>query len=206
MALEFEIYFQAVISLLVITAPFDPIKILFFGQAISTSGRSRNAGALSAATYVAIILAGSALIGKPLLSLMGINLDAFRVVGGIIIALMGFEMLYGGGTSKVQGEDQRKHGPEEGDALLIPLALPLIAGPGAITTTITLAAGDDGLIAALIGIAVVAVVTFMSFAWLGKIIETAKPSTVAVLARIGGLLLATIGMQMALGGLKSFFA
>ena len=191
--------------MLVITAPFDPIKILFFGQAISSQPQKRVQAALKTSIYVAIVLVGSAIIGKQFLQFMGINLDVFSVVGGLVIFLMGFEMLYGGGTSRAQGEDSRKQGPQEGDALLIPLTLPLIAGPGAITTVITISARPDGLVAALTGAVIVALVAFVSYAWLGQLIEKAKPATVAVLARLGGLLLATIGAQMLLGGLKAFF-
>ena len=203
---DIDTYLQAVISLLVITAPFDPIKILFFGQAISDSGDDRRAAALKVAVYSAVLLAGGAVIGQPFLYVLGIDLHAFRAVGGLVIALMGFEMLYGGGTSKAQGEDQRRKGPEAGDQLLIPLTLPLIAGPGALTTTITLAAQDTGIMPVLFGIGAVALVAYFSFAVIGESIQRAKPSTVAMLARIGGLLLATIDTQMMLGGLKSFFA
>ena len=152
---------------------------------------------------------GAALIGREFLDILGIDLDAFRTVGGLVIALMGFEMLYGGGASKAQGETVRKRGPEEEDTLLIPLTIPLIAGPGALTTTIAIAAQGDsleGIVVALVGVAAVALAAYVSYTWLGQLIGQAKPTTVAVLARIGGLLLATIGVQMMLGGLKNYLA
>ena len=206
MSTDIELYFKAAIALLVITAPFDPVKILFFSQAISDKKRSRHDAALTVSIYVAAILFGTALIGQEFLELLGIDLNAFSAVGGLVIALMGFEMLYGGGASKAQGQDTRAKGPEEGDTLLVPLTLPLIAGPGAIATTITIAAQDGGLMPALISAGAVVLAVFASNAWLGQLIERAKPATVAILARIGGLLLATIGAQMMLGGLKNFFA
>lgn len=199
---------STIVSLLVITSPFDPVKILFFNQAIESPPRGRSASAIKVALYVLIVLGGTALAGRELLELLGVNLDAFRVVGGLIITAMGFEMLYGGGTSKTQGEDERQEGPEQADSLLIPLTLPLIAGPGAITTTITLASGEspDSLRYTLVGVAVVAVVAYVSYAWLSSFISRAKPSVIALGARLGGLLLATIGSQMVLGGIKDFFA
>lgn len=165
--------------------------------------------ALKVGGYVFVLLGGSALFARELLELLGIDLDAFRIVGGVIIALMGFEMLYGGGTPKAQGENTRKDGPTEDDAFLIPLTLPLIAGPGAIATIISIAArGEAGeaLFTALIAVAAVALTVIASFAWLGDLFGKAKPTTVSVLARLGGLLLASIGTQMMLGGLKAFFA
>lgn len=199
---------SVVVSLLVITSPFDPVKVLFFNQAIENPARSRSGSALKVALYVSVVLGGTALAGREILELLGINLDAFRVVGGVIITGMGFEMLYGGKTSKAQGEEERQEGPEQADSLLIPLTLPLIAGPGAITTTITLASGDapDSVRYTLVGVAVVAVVTYVSYAWMSGLMSRVKPQAIALGARLGGLLLATIGSQMVLGGIKDFFA
>lgn len=195
--------------MVVITSAMDPIKILFFNEAITSPPRSRSRSAAVVAFNVALVLGGTALVGRQFLDLLGINLDAFATVGGLIIAVIGFEMLYGGGVSRAQGEGHRRSGPEEGDALLIPLTLPLIAGPGAITTTITLAASrpaPDGVVVALIAVGAVALTAFVSYAWLGEAFSKVRPATIAVVARIGGLLLATIGVQMMLGGLKRFFA
>lgn len=208
MTVDVEFLLQAVISMVVITMPMDPIKVLFFNEAIESPPRSRSMAAGRVALYVAIILGGTALVGRRLLGILGVNLHAFAVVGGLIIALMGFEMLYGGGGSRTQGQDRRQTGPEEGDGLLIPLTLPLVAGPGAMTTTITIAAsreGGEGVIAALIGAGVVALISFVSYAWLSGLFTHVKPAAMAVIARVGGLLLATIGIQMLLGGLHRFF-
>jgi len=207
LSIDAEFLVQSIISLIVITTPFDPVKVLFFNQAIESPPRNRTWAAGRVALYVAVILGGTALVGRQLLAVLGIDLDAFSVVGGLIIALMGFEMLYGGGGSKTQGEDHRQAGPEEGDALLIPLTLPLIAGPGAMTTTITITAGGngEGLTAALIGAGVVALIAFVTYALLSEVFTKIRPATMAVVARIGGLLLATIGVQMLLGGLSRFF-
>lgn len=209
MPIDVEFLVQSIISMVVITTPFDPVKILFFNQAIESPPRNRTWAAGRVALYVALLLGATALAGRQVLDLIGIDLDAFSVVGGLIIALMGFEMLFGGGASKTQGEEQRQSGPEEGDALLIPLTLPLIAGPGAMATTITIAAGGDGsegVSAALIGAAVVALLAFVSYALLSGVFTKIRPATMAVVSRIGGLLLATIGVQMLLGGLDRFFA
>ena len=200
---------RVVIGLLVITAPFDPVKLLFFNEIVASQSQSRTRAAVKLAFYVTIILGVSALVGKELLELLGINLDVFGAVGGLVIAGMGFEMLYGGGASKAQGEEQREEGPEDGDGLLIPLAIPLIAGPGAITTAITFSSQNtslDGLLAMGVAILVVAITTFAFYRYLGDALARVKPTTIAILARLGGLILATLGAQMLLNGLKNFFA
>jgi small neutral amino acid transporter SnatA (MarC family) len=82
------------------------------------------------------ILVISAVIGQGVLSLFGVSLPAFRAAGGLVIVQMGLEML-GGQMSRVQ------HEPEDAETaegqLLVPFAMPIVAGPGAITTVITLA-------------------------------------------------------------------
>ena len=206
---DWHFYVQAAISMLLITSPPDPAKIVFFNTTVEREGRSRTASALRVAMVVLVILVGAAFIGKQLLELLGINLDAFRVVGGLIIAGMGFEMLAGGQPSRAQGRDRIDEGPQETDGLIIPLAIPLIAGPGAIVTAISISSASaewEGVIAASIGALVVAIVTFGSLEWLGGAISKLSAQTTALLVRIGGLLLATIGVQMLLGGLKNFFA
>ena len=80
------------------------------------------------------------------------------------------EMLYGGAPSKAQGKDIEEEGPQEDSGLIIPLSIPLLAGPGAIVTAISLSSVNDTidpLIAAIVAAVVVAVVVFVSFEWLG---------------------------------------
>ncbi|MGI9538585.1 MAG: MarC family protein [Miltoncostaeaceae bacterium] len=91
--------------------------------------------------------------------------------------------------------------PKESDGLIVPLAIPLIAGPGAITTMITLVSVDDtgtALLAGLIAAGVVGVVVYVSFAWLGGLLARLSGATLSVVLRLGGLLLATIGIQLLL--------
>jgi multiple antibiotic resistance protein len=199
--------------MVLITAPPDPAKILLFNTTIEQQGKARTGAALLVAGVVLAILVGAAAVGGPLLNLLGINLDAFSFVGGLIIFGMGIEMLYGGAPSRAQGGDIEKKVREEGasdedEGLIIPLSIPLIAGPGAIVTAITITAqggGVDGFIAAAAGAIAVALVTFASMQYLGGLISRLSRQATALLVRVGGLLLATIGAQMFLGGLKNFF-
>ena len=207
--LDLDFVIRVTIGLLVITSPFDPVKLLFFNQTIEEQQLGRTKGAARLTLYVTIILAISVLIGKELLEALGVNLNAFGAVGGLVIAAMGFEMLYGGGASRAQGESEREEGPQEGDGLLIPLAIPLIAGPGSITTTIAFSSQNtswEGLVAMGIAVFAVAVVTFLFYRYLGDLLARLKPATVAIMARLGGLVLASLGVQMLLNGLKNFFA
>jgi multiple antibiotic resistance protein len=205
---EWAFLAQAVIAMLMITAPPDPAKIVFFNSIVANREHRRVPAALRVAVTVFLILGGAAVIGRELLELIGINLGAFGAVGGLVVTGMGFEMLYNGGPSKAQGKDVEEEGPSDESGLFLPLSTPLLAGPGAITTAITLSAQSDELgtmLAAVIGAAAVGVVAFASFVWLGGALSKVKPKTLELLMRIGGMLLATIGVQMLLGGLRTFY-
>ena len=92
---------------------------------------------------------------------------------------------------------------------MIPMAIPLIAGPGAITTAITFSSQNTswaGLGAMAVAVAAVAVATFIFYNFMGGLLGRMKPAAIAILARLGGLILATLGLQMLLNGLKQFFA
>jgi multiple antibiotic resistance protein len=208
MTIDIELISKAVISMLVMTSPFDPIKIMFFNDAISHPPRSRSPAAAKIAAQIIIVLGATALAGRQLLDLLSIDLDVFGAVGGILIAIIGFKMLSGSGTGRKQGDSADQDAPEEADTLLIPLTMPLIVGPGAIATTIAISSQGEsnaGVVAASIAAGLVALSAFVSYAWLGNVIAKLKPAAVTVAARVGGLLLATIGTQMLLTGLKNFF-
>ena len=203
-----EIFVQATIAIFMIVNPIDPVKIIIFNSVVDRQGHDRRAAAIKVAFVTFMILGVAALAGRELLQLIGINLGAFGVVGGLVVAAMGFEMLYGGTSSRAQGTAEAKEEPEEQEGLIIPLAIPLMAGPGAITTAITVSSStDDGtsLIAAVVGVAIVSVLVFVGFAFLGGAFARLKPTTTALLARLGGLLLATIGTQLLLSGIRSFY-
>ncbi|MGI9603551.1 MAG: MarC family protein [Acidimicrobiales bacterium] len=203
-----EIYIQAIIAVFMIVNPVDPVKIVIFNDVVSRQELDRRAAALKVAFVTFCILAVVAVIGRELLQLLGINLGAFGVVGGAVVALMGFEMLYGGTSSRTQGTGEVAEEPAEQEGLIMPLAIPLMAGPGAITTVITVSSfKDDGstIVAALVAVAVVSSLVFFAFAFLGDAISRLSASTTAMLARMGGLLLATIGTQLALGGIRTFY-
>ena len=206
---DIQFIVQSIIAMLVITAPPDPAKILLFNSIIDRSGSSRVSAASRVSLIVLGILGGAALGGAQLAKLMGIDLNAFSVVGGIVVAGMGFEMLYGGAPSKTQGKDVRsREEPDDASGLIMPLSIPLIAGPGAIVTSVTISTSGDGagMLAAILGSIVVAVVVFISFVWLGGMLSKLSERGTALMLRLGGMLLATIGVQMLLGGLKKFFA
>ena len=143
------------------------------------------------------------LIGLKVLSIFGISLDVFRVVGGMIIAYMGFDMLRGSHTVA-------QAPPENGDTSIQGSLVPLLmfaAGPGTITAVVTLAAvhTTDGLpMTAIIAAVVGAGVTFSALTLAVRLGPRLGRGTQATVTRFMGLIVASMGMQFVLVGLKAF--
>jgi multiple antibiotic resistance protein len=172
------------------------------------SKEDRRRAAFKVITAVAVILFGSALVGKVLLDAIGIHLGAFGFVGGLIVGAMGLEMMSMGEPSRVQGGHASREEPNPEDQLLVPFAMPFIAGPGAITIVITLAARTETMDATYMALAAVGVAVLamsISFTFLTDHLARIPERTMSVITKFGGLIIATIGAQLALNGIKMFF-
>lgn len=205
--LSWDDYLQAIIAVFIITDPLG--KPVFF--ALLTQGMSkieRRKAAFKVIAAVAIILGGAALIGKIFLDTIGIHLGAFGLTGGIIVALMGFEMMAMGEPSKAQGGHDSREVPNPDDQLLVPFVMPFIAGPGAITIVITEASrtgGYDSVVMALIAVGVSVLAMCFTFILLTDQMAKISDRTMNIITKFGGLIIATIGIQLALNGIKNFF-
>ena len=193
---------QAIVTVLAVINPVV-CGSLFLSLTPNLTVPERRREAAKVALNILIILMASALVGLKVLSIFGISLDVFRVVGGMIIAYMGFDMLRGSNTVA-------QAPPESGDAgvqgSLVPLLM-FAAGPGTITAVVTLAAvhTPEGLpMTAIIAAVVGAGVTFLALMLavrLGSRLGSGMQSTVT---RFMGLIVASMGMQFVLVGLKAF--
>ncbi len=205
--LGWDEYLQAIIAVLVITDPIG--RPIFFAMLTKDMSKGeRRAAALKVVAAVAVILGVSAVAGKPILDAIGIHLGAFGLVGGLIVAWMGLEMLAGGEPSRAQGGHDAVEPPDPEDQLLVPFAMPFIAGPGAITIVITLASqtGEtDAVIMALVAVGVAVVLLGITLTFLTDLLVKIPPKAMTLVTKFGGLLIATIGTQLALNGIKQFF-
>lgn len=191
---------------MVITDPLT--RGIFFRQLTAAEPERRGEYVRRITVAVAIVLFGSALFGKELLEVMGINLGAFGVAGGLVVSLMGFEMLFGGEPSRAQGGKESRDVPESFEGgVIVPYAIPFVAGPGAITTVITIASTtSDGsaTIAALVAVAVAVVLLPIGHLLVSKYVNLSEQGE-QIATKIGGLIIATIGIQLMLGGLQRYF-
>ena len=153
------------------------------------------------------ILVAFALIGELLLAGLGISLAALRAAGGILLLLIGIEMVFArssGVTSTTDEEEQEAI--SKSDISVFPLATPLIAGPGAMGAVILLMAHQEGnvtgqviIIASLLAILLL---TFVSLLLAGKIVKLFGVTGMHVITRIMGVLLSALAVQFIFDGIR----
>jgi multiple antibiotic resistance protein len=196
---------QMVQAIVTVIAVINPVVCgsIFLTLTPKLTRAQRRLAASRVALSILIILVGSALIGLKVLGIFNISIDVFGIVGGMIIAYMGFGML-GGRHTVVQA-------PPTNDEAAAPSSLsPLImfaAGPGTITAVVTLAAAHtpDGFpLTAIVAAVIGAVVTFAALLLAVGLGSHVGRSTQAVITRFMGLIVASMGMQFVLTGLKAY--
>jgi multiple antibiotic resistance protein len=193
---------QAIVTVLAVINPVVCGSI-FLTLTPKLAVAQRRRAAVKVALSILIILVTSALIGLKVLSIFNISLDVFRIVGGMIIAYMGFDMLSGRhsvGQAPPSDDDADAH------SSLAPLIM-FAAGPGTITAVVTLEAvhTPDSLPVTAIAAAVVgAVVTLAALLLAVGVGSRLGRSTQAMVTRFMGLIVASMGMQFVLTSLKAF--
>jgi multiple antibiotic resistance protein len=194
---------QAIVTVLAVINPVI-CGTIFSGLTSNFASTQKRWAAIKVALAILIILIASALIGLKVLSIFGIPLDVFRIVGGMIVAYMGFDMLRGHQTvGQTSPADEDAAAPNS----LAPLIM-FAAGPGTITAIVTLAAvhTPDGLpVTAIIAAIVGAGVTFAALLLAIGVGSRIGSGTQSTVTRFMGLIVASMGMQFVLTGLKEFF-
>jgi len=193
-------------AILTVLAVINPVVCgsIFLTLTPNLESRQRRRAAVHVALSILIILVASAFIGLHVLGVFGISLDVFQIVGGVIIAYMGFDML-GGGQKIAQTPPSSGAGTDARNSLT-PLVM-FAAGPGTITAVVTLAAvhTPDGLpLSALVASTVGAGVTFGVLLLASQLGSRISHSTQAIVTRFMGLIVTAMGMQFVLTGYKAF--
>ena len=202
----------AISALLTLFVVVDPVGLVptFLAVTEDLPRPARRSVAIRASIIAGAILIGTALIGDWLLRTLSISLPAFRIAGGLLLFSIASEMVF--------GVRLRRESQEAGEAVeehvrniaAFPLAIPLLAGPGAITATVLLAGragGNPVLIAVLIGVVVlVAASCFLAFLFAERIGRFLGLTGNIVLSRLLGVLLAALAVQYVVDGVRATFA
>jgi multiple antibiotic resistance protein len=159
-------------------------------------------------TFVIIVVVSAS--GKLIFELFGITLPAFRITGGILIFFIGIHMLQGAQSSvhKPSDSDLQKSRNAQLAIAVSPLAIPILAGPGTIAAAMNFSsAGGMAPLAITLGaFAVLCVVSYFSFVSGDRLIKYLGENAVNAITRLMGLILATIGTQMAIAGFGSLLS
>ena len=196
-------FLQATIALIAIANPFAALPI-FLSLVPSGDTAAKRLAANRVALAVFAILAGAVLVGPFVLQLFGISFAAFRVGGGLVVTLTGLDMLRRRETTP----NDPAAALSAAEQLIVPVAMPLIAGPGTIITAMTMAAraasvGPTWMV--LVAVAVVAAVVWVVLALSGFVQRQIGQRGQSIVTRFMGLVLVAVGAQLVLGGIAEFF-
>ncbi len=164
----------------------------------------RRSIAMRACIVAALILTLFAAFGESLLGFVGISMSAFRVAGGALLFLTALDMLFDRRTKRRENTAEEEEHP---DPSIFPIAIPLLAGPGAIATMILLAGqkpGIEGLATVVLVMLAVIAVVFLMYLASGLLARLLGKTGVNVATRLLGMLLAALSVQFILEGLRDF--
>ena len=207
-----KLFVSAFITLFVVLDPPGCAPI-YAGLTAGANAAQRRAMAVRACGIAGVILVLFALFGENLLGALHIELDSFRIAGGLMLFLIALDMVF---EKRTQRREQRAeavkaqsvHGPEVEDVSVFPMAMPMIAGPGAIASVMLLEGGAKGaqgsliVLAALLSVMVLTVLALLAARPLMKMVGAGVE---AVVTRLLGVLLAALAAQYVIDGLRSSF-
>ena len=197
-------------------ALLDPIGNIPIFAAATAGATLRQRISVSAliCLFAAVFLAFFFFTGLGLLQFFGISLAAFRIAGGVLLLLLGLDMAredflatFADKDAALDLKDVRGYARRRFQRLVVPFAIPLMIGPGAISAIIIQAGeaekiGAAGTVASLVAIAAAALVSFVSFALTGPISRLLGEIGMAIIVRVLGLILCALAIQFILAGLS----
>lgn len=203
-----ELFISAFITLFVVIDPPGCAPI-YAGLTKDASSAQRTAMAIRASMIAAVILLVFALFGEDLLGALHIQLDSFRIAGGLMLFWIAWEMVF---EKRTQRREERaaKHAasPEPEDVSVFPMAMPMLAGPGAIAAVMLLmneATGIEESLIVLAALAAVLVLTMVALIAAGPLIRLLGDRVEAVITRLLGVLLAALAAQYVIDGIRGSF-
>jgi multiple antibiotic resistance protein len=203
-----EFVFNSFVTLLVIVDPLG-LAPIFAALTRGYPEKRKRAAAIRGTALGAVILFVFALVGDALLGALGIGLPAFRTAGGILLFLLALDMIFARPTGlrsrTVREQEEESY---EQDISVFPLAIPLLAGPGAITTVLLYTGGASlTQVAVLMAVlSAVLLLTLVSLLLAPLIMRLFGETGANVLSRVLGVLLAALAVQFVIDGIQSSFA
>ncbi len=197
----FEFAVASFLSFLVIV---DPVGLapLFLGITADRSERDQQRIARHAVLLAGVIIVLFGMGGRPLLGYLGVSIDALRIAGGVLLFKLAFDMILAHRERTTEAE--RDEAEESDDVTVFPLAIPLLAGPGAFATVLVFVARADGR-ADYLAVLLASVVLVLFISWLALRLATGVTNVlgrtgVNVITRVFGIILAALAVQLVADG------
>lgn len=201
--LDWAEYLKIFIALVIIVNPISALP-LFVSMTAGNTTSEKKSIARTASLSVAVVLIVAALIGQPILTIFGITIASFKVGGAILILLMAISMMHATPGRDKQTPEEASEAAEKENIAVVPLAIPLLSGPGAISTTIVYATEKSSLLHVGIIIAcclLVSLATWLALRLATPISMWLGQTGVNIAIRLMGLLLAAVAVEILASGL-----
>lgn len=203
-----ELFLSAFVTFFVVIDPPGCAPI-YAGLTKGASAAQARAMALRATWIASIILLIFALFGKELLAALHIELNSFRIAGGLMLFFIAFDMVFEKRTQRRESRAEKIAAtPEIEDVSVFPMAMPMLAGPGAIAAVMLLMNEADGWpekLEVLAALGAVLAITAAALVAAGPLIRLLGDKVEAVITRLLGVLLAALAAQYVIDGLKGSF-
>jgi multiple antibiotic resistance protein len=204
-----EFFISALVTLLVVVDPLGLVPI-FTSLTARLPAPARRQAAIRASLIAFLILCGAALIGDWLLRQLGIGLPAFRIAGGLLLFSIASEMVFGVRIVREAQTAEAAVDEQVHNIAAFPLAIPLMAGPGAITAVILLAGrgyGDPVRLGGLLAVIAIAMLACLIAFLLGtRVSKLLGVTGNVVLERLLGVILAALAVQFVIDGVKAVWS
>jgi multiple antibiotic resistance protein len=201
--LPLSAYLKILVALLVIVNPLGIIPVFVAMTADNTDLQRKHIARIAAQT-VSVVLLVSALLGERVLEMFGISIPSFKVAGGILIMISAIAMMQASPAREKQTPEEAEEAIAKASIAVVPLGIPLLAGPGAMSTMVIYVSESRTLVhlgAVLIIAVLVALIVWLALKIASRVGRYMSVTTVNVATRIMGLLLAALAVEIFAGGI-----
>jgi len=186
----------------------DPLAVLpiFLAMTANESAAQKRGTAMRAAITCGITLTVFAAAGTLIFRFFGITLGAFKIAGGVLLFLVALDMMQARQSRTRSTPEEEQEGIQKADVAIIPLAIPLLSGPGSIATVMVLMSRHAGsfvyTIPVFVSIFLTAIITWLMLRGAGWIEQRLSKTFMNVVMRVMGLILAAIAVEFVIAGIK----
>jgi multiple antibiotic resistance protein len=202
--LDFSEYTQFFIAMLAIVDPITILPLyLHLVRHLGVAEQTRLAGSIALATTIALVV--TVFVGQKVLTFFGISIGAFQIAGGLLLLMVALQLMRPADGASADDLSSKPIGPEQ---VVVPLAIPLLAGPGAFSTVIVFSFRSDTwshLIVLSLCLLALGLIVWLALRAANQFMVYLSATSIAVINKIMGLILAAIAIEFVAAGIKALF-